>query len=67
MKAPWKLQTARMRCPHCQKTVWMVFKGRWSIHRMKGEGSIDGPTPQSPSLYSPESEPSPTSEDDSDG
>jgi len=63
MKAPWKLQTARMRCPHCRQTVWMVFKGRWSIHRMKGEGAIDGPTPQSPSLYSPESEPPLTGSD----
>jgi len=99
MKAPWKLQTARMRCPHCGQTVWMVFKGRWSIHRMKGDGAIDGysevgpsdpptvvrgtktsstartrggavddsPTPQSPSLYSPESEPIERAEDDSDG
>jgi len=67
MKAPWKLQTARMRCPHCQGTIWMVFKGRWSIHRMKGVGTIDSVTPESPSLYSPESEPPPTAEDDSDG
>jgi hypothetical protein len=68
MKAPWKLQTARMRCPHCQGTIWMVFKGRWSIHRMKGEGTIECPTPQSPSLCLPEDPVGPgRAEDDSDG
>ena len=41
---PWTIQSARLRCPHCGKTVQMRFKGRWGIRKAFGK---DSPTPES--------------------
>jgi len=48
----WKLLSARLRCPHCGNTIYMVYKGRWSIH--KASSTLDRVTPQSPLSMSPE-------------
>jgi hypothetical protein len=29
----WKLLSARLRCHYCGNTIYMVYKGRWSIHK----------------------------------
>jgi len=29
----WILRSARLRCPHCGGTVYMQYKGRWSIRK----------------------------------
>ena len=47
---PWTIQSARLRCPHCGKTVQMRFKGRWGIRKAFGK---DSPTPESPLSISP--------------
>lgn len=50
---PWTIQSARLRCPHCGKTVTMRFKGRWSIRKALG---VDSATPQSPLSMTPETD-----------
>ena len=41
----WILRSARLQCPHCHKTVYMQYKGRWGIRKAFGK---DSPTPESP-------------------
>ncbi len=48
----WVLRSARLQCPHCHKTVYMQYKGRWSIRKAYSEK--DSPTTQSPSLSLPD-------------
>jgi len=48
----WILRSARLRCPHCGGTVYMQYKGRWSIRK-----AFSSATPQSPSLSLPEETP----------
>lgn len=56
----WILRSARLRCPYCKHTIYMSYKGRWSIHRAFSsmrDLETDSPTPQSPSLSLPEDHP----------
>ena len=47
----WILRSARLRCPHCGNSVYMQYKGRWSIRKAYST------TPESPSLSLPEDPP----------
>ena len=53
---PWTIQSARLRCPHCGKTVTMRFKGRWSIRKALGADSkgYDAKGSECGSLRAPE-------------